>query len=102
MTDNWRDDANCLGEDPELWYRDDAQSQATAKAICQHCPVKKDCTAYAKATGQKEGMWGRVWLGPPPGGKVRRWAAANGIDLNPSGTIPNDVRAAYEAAQAAS
>jgi len=62
---DWRHDAECRGENPELFFPvgtgDSAVYQAVrAKAVCARCPVAGDCLAWALATGQDAGVWGRT------------------------------------------
>jgi WhiB family redox-sensing transcriptional regulator len=54
MTDDydWREGANCKGDDPELWYPDpkDPDYQETLearRAICATCPVSAQCLSYS-------------------------------------------------------
>lgn len=35
-----------------------AKMIAEAKAICRNCPVRQQCEDYAKARGEKYGIWG--------------------------------------------
>lgn len=67
MTDSdeleWFARAACRDEDPELFFPIGAAGPglaqaAEAKAICQRCPVREACLAYALATGQDAGIWG--------------------------------------------
>jgi WhiB family redox-sensing transcriptional regulator len=58
----WRDDAACLGRDPDLWFPDRSDS-VTAKAavtICAVCPVRGAC--HREALDHPEttchGIWG--------------------------------------------
>jgi hypothetical protein len=37
----WREDANCLDMDPEMFF--DKASEAAALAACVDCPVRTDC-----------------------------------------------------------
>ncbi|MPV35991.1 WhiB family transcriptional regulator [Georgenia subflava] len=60
---DWRHQAACLHEDPELFYpagdARTAQAQVKeAKAVCQRCPVIGTCLAWALETGQDTGVWG--------------------------------------------
>jgi WhiB family redox-sensing transcriptional regulator len=64
---DWRHDAICAAEDPELFfpvgdngrYEGPALVQiAEAKAVCRRCPVREQCLQWALATGQDEGVWG--------------------------------------------
>ncbi|WP_431879161.1 WhiB family transcriptional regulator [Amycolatopsis sacchari] len=62
MTD-WRHDAACRAEDPELFFPvgnsgPALRQTAEAKAVCHRCPVGSDCLAWALATGQDSGVWG--------------------------------------------
>ncbi|HEX7107560.1 MAG TPA: WhiB family transcriptional regulator [Acidothermaceae bacterium] len=59
----WRDDAACRDEDPELFFPighgPAAQAQiAAAKAVCARCPVVRECLAWALENGQDAGVWG--------------------------------------------
>lgn len=55
----WRDDAACLGMDPDLFFPPPGWYGAEeAKAICQGCPVRAECLDYAVTTVQKYGIWG--------------------------------------------
>jgi WhiB family transcriptional regulator, redox-sensing transcriptional regulator len=60
---DWRHEALCRDEDPELFFPigigPEAQLQATAaKSICRRCPVMDPCREWALETGQNEGVWG--------------------------------------------
>jgi WhiB family redox-sensing transcriptional regulator len=60
---DWRHDAACRDEDPELFFpvgtSGPAMSQlGQAKAVCSRCPVAADCLAWALVTGQDAGVWG--------------------------------------------
>lgn len=60
---DWRYDAACKSEDPELFFpvgvSGPAQAQVTeAKAVCHRCTVASDCLAWALASGQDAGVWG--------------------------------------------
>lgn len=50
LTEEWRDRAECVGYDPELWSMEDAEEDdiATARYICvEECPVRTDCLRRA-------------------------------------------------------
>jgi len=60
----WRDFANCKDADPNLFYTDpettgsEASAQRKqAKAICNNCPVREPCLAYA-LKHELKGVWG--------------------------------------------
>jgi WhiB family redox-sensing transcriptional regulator len=61
---DWRDDAECLDENPELWFPSaripyvQAEQVATAKAICGRCKAVEACLEYALTTGQNYGIYG--------------------------------------------
>ncbi|MGW8792279.1 WhiB family transcriptional regulator [Streptomyces althioticus] len=60
--DNWRHDAACRTEDPELFFpigTSGALLQTEqAKAVCRGCPVQEQCLEWALETGQSIGVWG--------------------------------------------
>lgn len=51
-----RDNAACADHDPELFF--DQATIAAATAVCQECPVKAACLAYARQARLQEGVWG--------------------------------------------
>lgn len=62
---DWRHDAVCRDEDPELFFvtgRSDAAVNAPkieqAKAVCRRCPVTDQCLQWALESGQDYGVWG--------------------------------------------
>jgi WhiB family redox-sensing transcriptional regulator len=60
---DWRDDAACRDEDPELFFpigtTGIALEQVTAaKRICARCSVQEDCLEFALASNQEAGVWG--------------------------------------------
>ena len=55
---DWRNNAECRGEDPALFYAEDVQRQRFAKEICAHCPVIQECLRHALETDQPDGIWG--------------------------------------------
>jgi WhiB family transcriptional regulator, redox-sensing transcriptional regulator len=55
--------AACLDEDPELFYPSGSTGTAVVqiaqvKAVCNRCPVRTECRAWALATGEQHGIWG--------------------------------------------
>jgi WhiB family redox-sensing transcriptional regulator len=92
--DDWRLGAACLSVDPELFFPisytgASLQQVAAAKAICAHCPVQRECLAFAQRT-EAHGIWGgltelerlrasrtaRVWLPVGSPGGWTDWLAA--------------------------
>ena len=60
---DWRHEALCRDEDPELFFpigsTGPAERQiAEAKAVCRRCSVTEACLAWALASGQDAGVWG--------------------------------------------
>lgn len=56
--DTWQLLANCLGQDPDLFFPERGASTKEAKAVCQGCEVRGDCLEYALANEEKFGIWG--------------------------------------------
>ena len=56
---DWRDKANCLMSDPELFFPVGNVIAAIdkAKAVCEPCKVKKQCLEYA-LNYKDDGIWG--------------------------------------------
>lgn len=63
VTDDWRHQAACRTEDPELFFPVGTSGPALlriaeAKTVCRHCPVVTDCLTWALESGQDAGVWG--------------------------------------------
>lgn len=61
--DDWRHDAACNDEDPELFFPvseigPGARQTAEAKAVCARCPVREACLHYALDHGLDDGIFG--------------------------------------------
>ena len=56
--DDWRDQAACLGLDPQVFYPTTDDEADEARRICDACAVKDDCLEYALARREKDGVWG--------------------------------------------
>lgn len=57
----WQDRALCRGLPTEWWYPDKGNFTADnheAIRICQRCPVKGECLAYANERQEEHGIWG--------------------------------------------
>jgi WhiB family transcriptional regulator, redox-sensing transcriptional regulator len=54
----WKDRANCMGVDPDLFFPERGASTREAKEVCRGCIVKEDCLEFAIANGEKFGIWG--------------------------------------------
>lgn len=48
----------CRNEDPELWFAEQAQAIAAAKALCQQCPLAATCLEGALERVEPWGVWG--------------------------------------------
>lgn len=56
----------CQTSDPDAWFPEQShtdpyantQSYYLAKKLCDQCPVKAQCLAYALANEEEFGMWG--------------------------------------------
>ncbi|MFI2301842.1 WhiB family transcriptional regulator [Actinacidiphila glaucinigra] len=60
---NWRDEAACREEDPELFFPISGSGlgraqTGEAKAVCLRCPVTAHCLQWALAAGGLDGIWG--------------------------------------------
>jgi WhiB family transcriptional regulator, redox-sensing transcriptional regulator len=61
--DGWRLQAACRDTDPDLFFpvgtTGPALDQiATARAVCDACPVQEPCLEFALMTNQDSGIWG--------------------------------------------
>lgn len=55
--ESWMEFAACRQVDSELWFPEVGGSGFEAKRICQACPVRARCLAYA-LEHQERGIWG--------------------------------------------
>lgn len=60
---DWRHQAACRGEDPELFFPVGTSGPALlqiaeAKTVCRRCPVITECLTWALESGQDAGVWG--------------------------------------------
>ncbi|MCZ0983757.1 WhiB family transcriptional regulator [Streptomyces diastatochromogenes] len=60
---DWRHNAVCREEDPELFFPIGNTGPALlqieeAKAVCRRCPVMGQCLQWALESGQDDGVWG--------------------------------------------
>jgi WhiB family redox-sensing transcriptional regulator len=61
--ENWRDEAECLSENPELFFPIGTTGPAVgqlaeAKRVCRRCPVQDECLQWALRAGVDHGVWG--------------------------------------------
>jgi len=62
-SDDWRERAACIGEDPEIFFplSDVAAPGAEAslaRAVCRRCAVLVACRDWALEHGEDDGIWG--------------------------------------------
>jgi WhiB family transcriptional regulator, redox-sensing transcriptional regulator len=60
---DWRDNAACAHEDPELFFPESGPGVTrpetiVAKRICGGCPVRVPCLRWALDHGVSNGIWG--------------------------------------------
>lgn len=60
---DWRAEAACRDEDPELFFPLGDSGPALmqiedAKAVCRSCAVVSECLSWALESGQESGIWG--------------------------------------------
>ena len=55
---DWHDRALCAQTDPEAFFPEKGGSTREAKKICEGCPVRAECLAYALAHDERFGIWG--------------------------------------------
>jgi WhiB family redox-sensing transcriptional regulator len=63
ITGDWRNYAECLGEDPELFFPIGTTGAALeqineAKQVCLRCDVRERCLQWALENKQDHGVWG--------------------------------------------
>lgn len=54
----WWDLGACRGLEAAIFYPDDEESAASAKAVCSGCHVQAACLEYALVNREKAGVWG--------------------------------------------
>lgn len=55
----WRDEASCIGMNPNLFYPEQAGTIPPIVKICKDCPVRKDCLEEGIHRNEW-GWWGGV------------------------------------------
>jgi WhiB family transcriptional regulator, redox-sensing transcriptional regulator len=58
--ESWKEEANCLGANPTLFFPDnnDTSTAAEAKLVCAGCVVRLQCAEYAVDNRINHGIWG--------------------------------------------
>ena len=57
-TEPWMADAVCAQTDPEAFFPEKGGATRPAKKLCDACPVRAQCLAYALANNEQWGIWG--------------------------------------------
>lgn len=86
----WRDDAACVGVDPEAFYPEDiAQADAVepVRRVCRGCPVRAECLAEVMATEEPSRRWG-VIAGTTP--SERRLLHRAGLTVTAPSSVGGD------------
>jgi WhiB family redox-sensing transcriptional regulator len=82
---DWRADAACRDEDPELFFPLGDSGPALmqiddAKAVCRSCVVVSECLSWALESGQDSGIWGG--MSETERRALRRRSARTGVTLD--------------------
>jgi WhiB family transcriptional regulator, redox-sensing transcriptional regulator len=56
----WRESANCLDADPEIFFPVAGGNGLDAKRVCARCTVVDKCLQYALEYQIEDGVWGGV------------------------------------------
>jgi WhiB family redox-sensing transcriptional regulator len=71
IADGWGRTAACASPrvDPEWWFAPAGDDRQTvARGVCETCPVRRSCLAYALVMEESDGIWGgfdeseRTWM----------------------------------------
>lgn len=54
----WMSQRACIDVDPAVFFPEQGQTAAAAKAICATCPVTAECLALALENRELHGVWG--------------------------------------------
>ena len=54
----WMASAACSRAGTADWFPRKGRAPTTARAVCQSCPVRAECLAYAMADEDLAGVWG--------------------------------------------
>lgn len=74
----WMTDAACRDMDTDVFFptREEGSNWKPARDVCQGCPVRRECLAYAIRWKIKDGIWGG--MGPKGRRKYARRMALFG------------------------
>jgi WhiB family redox-sensing transcriptional regulator len=52
------DVTTACADEPDLWFAESPADVEMAKALCQGCPIQRECLAGALDRGEPWGVWG--------------------------------------------
>ncbi|ADG98799.1 transcription factor WhiB [Segniliparus rotundus DSM 44985] len=61
----WTEHALCAQVGGDAWFPEPGDSAPKARQICQQCPVKRECLAWAVANDERDGVWGGICFASP-------------------------------------
>ena len=79
---SWQSEASCRGVDAELFFPATEEEASAAQSICNTCPVRLACLAFAIERNERFGVWGgltdkeRARLDPAAREQILRQASA--------------------------
>ncbi len=53
----WQRRAACRGKGTDPWFPTTREAEDIARAVCEPCPVRRDCLAYALGDRELVGIW---------------------------------------------
>lgn len=73
--EDWRYKAACLRARPDAMFpaENDKAGIKFARALCQRCPVRRQCLTWALDNGEQHGIWGGATPEERALRGVRRW-----------------------------
>jgi WhiB family redox-sensing transcriptional regulator len=55
---SWMAYGACRGQGPDVFFLERGESMDVARAVCNHCPVRRECLAFAVKDVGPKGVWG--------------------------------------------
>jgi WhiB family redox-sensing transcriptional regulator len=53
----WQRRAACRGKGCDPWFATTREAEDAARAVCEPCPVRRECLAYALSSPELAGIW---------------------------------------------
>ena len=53
----WQRKAACRGKGCDPWFATTREAEDAARAVCEPCPVRRECLAYALGAPELVGIW---------------------------------------------